>query len=73
MNYSFKGLKAAERNATHTILKSVDQDLENTLDQPNAIVPVTQQIKVTGSSLEVELVLSRSIFMWLSYNSRNKV
>jgi alpha-L-arabinofuranosidase len=55
VNYSFKGLKAAERNATHTILKSVDQDLENTLDQPNAIVPVTQQIKVTGSSLEVEL------------------
>ena len=55
VNYSFNGLKAAERNATHTILKSVDQDLENTLDQPNAIVPVTQQIKVTGSSLEVEL------------------
>ena len=55
VNYSFKGLKAAERKGTHTILQSKDQDLENTLDQPNAIVPVTQQIKVTGSSLEVEL------------------
>ncbi len=55
VNYSFKGLKAAERKGTHTVLTAEDQDLENTLDLPDAILPVTQSINVTGSSLEVEL------------------
>lgn len=55
VNYSFKGLKAAERKGTHTVLTAEDQDLENTLDRPDAILPVTQSINVTGSSLEVEL------------------
>ncbi len=55
VNYSFKGLKAAERKGTHTVLTAEDQDLENTLDRPDAVLPVTQPINVTGSSLEVEL------------------
>ena len=55
VNYSFKGLKAAERKGTHTVLAAEDQDLENTLDRPDAVLPVTHPINVTGSSLEVEL------------------
>ena len=55
VNYSFKGLKAAERKGTHTVLTAEDQDLENTLDRPDAVLPVTHPINVTGSSLEVEL------------------
>ncbi len=55
VSYSFNGLKAAERSGTQTILKSENQDLENTLDHPNAIVPTTKDIKVSGNTLDVEL------------------
>jgi alpha-N-arabinofuranosidase len=55
VSYSFNGLKAAERSGTQTILKSENQDLENTLDYPNAIVPTTKDIKVSGNTLDVEL------------------
>lgn len=55
INYSFNGLKAAERNGTQTTLKSENLDQENTLDNPNAVVPTTKEIKVSGNTLEVEL------------------
>jgi alpha-N-arabinofuranosidase len=55
INYSFNGLKAAERNGTQTTLKSENLDQENTLDNPNAVVPTTKEIKMTGNTLEVEL------------------
>jgi len=55
INYSFNGLKAAERNGTQTTLKSENLDQENTLDNPNAVVPTTNEIKMTGNTLEVEL------------------
>jgi alpha-L-arabinofuranosidase len=55
ISYSFNGLKAAERNGTQTTLKSENPDQENTLDNPNAVVPTTKDIKVSGSVLEVEL------------------
>lgn len=55
INYSFNGLKAAERNGTQTILKSDNPDQENTLDNPNAVIPTTKDIKVSGNTLEVEL------------------
>ena len=55
VSYSFNGLKAAERNGTQTTLKSENPDQENTLDNPNAVVPTTKEIKVSGNTLEVEL------------------
>jgi alpha-N-arabinofuranosidase len=55
ISYSFNGLKAAERNGTQTTLKSESPDQENTLDNPNAVVPTTKDIKVSGNTLEVEL------------------
>jgi alpha-L-arabinofuranosidase len=55
ISYSFNGLKAAERIGTQTTLKSKNPDQENTLDNPNAVVPTTKDIKVSGSTLEVEL------------------
>jgi len=55
VSYSFNGLKAAERNGTQTTLKSDNPDQENTLDNPNAVVPTTKEIKVSGNTLEVEL------------------
>jgi alpha-L-arabinofuranosidase len=55
ISYSFNGLKAAERIGTQTTLKSENPDQENTLDNPNAVVPTTKDIKVSGNTLEVEL------------------
>jgi len=55
VSYSFNDLKAAERNGTQTTLKSDNPDQENTLDNPNAVVPTTKEIKVSGNTLEVEL------------------
>jgi len=55
ISYSFNGLKVAERNGTQTTLKSENPDQENTLDNPNAVVPTTKDIKVSGNTLEVEL------------------
>jgi alpha-L-arabinofuranosidase len=55
VTYSFNGLKAAERTGTQTVLKSENMDLENTLDNPNAVVPVTKDLNVSGNTLELEL------------------
>jgi alpha-L-arabinofuranosidase len=55
VSYSFNGLKAAERKGTHTILISKGIDAENTLDNPNAVVPTENNIIVSGNKLEVEL------------------
>jgi len=55
VTYSFNGLKAGERKGTQTVLKSDNLDQENTLDNPNAVVPTTKEINVSGSTFEVEL------------------
>ncbi|MHB9141995.1 MAG: alpha-L-arabinofuranosidase C-terminal domain-containing protein [Paludibacter sp.] len=55
VTYSFNGLKAAERTGTQTVLKSENMDMENTLDNPNAVVPVTKDLNVSGNTLELEL------------------
>jgi len=55
VSYSFNGLKAAERNGTQTTLKSENPDQENTLDNPNAVLPTTKDVKMSGNTLEVEL------------------
>jgi len=55
VTYTFNGLKKAERKGTHTILKSDNLDQENTLENPNAVVPTTKEINVSGSTFDVEL------------------
>lgn len=55
VTYTFNGLKAGNRKASHTILKSDNIDLENTLDNPNAVIPVTTEISQSGNTMEVEL------------------
>ncbi len=55
VTYTFNGLKAAGRTGTQTVLKSDNLDLENTLDNPNAVIPVTKDLNVSGNTLELEL------------------
>lgn len=55
VSYSFNGLKAADRKGTHTLFISTDMDAENTLDNPNAVVPTEKTISVSGNKFEVEL------------------
>ncbi|MCE5331111.1 MAG: carbohydrate binding domain-containing protein [Bacteroidales bacterium] len=54
-NYTFNGLKKAVRTGTHIVLKSDNLDIENTLENPNAVLPVTNEITVSGNTFEVEL------------------
>ena len=55
VSYTFNGLKKGERKGTHTILKSDNLDVENTLENPTAVVPSTKEISVSGNVFEVEL------------------
>jgi len=55
ITYTLDGLKKTERKGTHTVLHSDNPDQENTLDNPDAIVPTTKDINVSGNTLEVEL------------------
>jgi alpha-L-arabinofuranosidase len=54
-SYTFNGLKVAERKGTQTILKSGNIDLENTLDNPTAVIPTVKDLTVSGNKLDVEL------------------
>jgi alpha-N-arabinofuranosidase len=55
ITFSFNGLKPGERKGTVTVLKSDNPDLENTLDNPFAVVPEVKNISVKGTKLETEL------------------
>ena len=55
LNYTFTGLKKAERKVTHTILTSADADIENTLEKPDAIVPVVSSMLQKDNGFEVEI------------------
>ena len=55
INYILKGLKNAERAVVKTTLKSVDPDVENTLENPAAVVPVIEEMKIPGTSFQVSL------------------
>ena len=55
INYILKGLKNAERVVVKTTLKSVDPDVENTLENPAAVVPVIEEMKIPGTSFQVSL------------------
>jgi alpha-L-arabinofuranosidase len=53
--YTFNGLTKEERKGIHILLKSDNMDLENTLDQPDAVVPSTNEITVSGNTFEADL------------------
>jgi len=55
VSYTFNGLKKADRKGTNTLLISTDPDAENTLDNPEIIVPKVKEINVSGNTFEVEL------------------
>ena len=55
LNYTFTGLKKGERKVTHTILTSADADIENTLENPNAVVPSIKSMSQKDSAFEVEI------------------
>jgi alpha-L-arabinofuranosidase len=60
IRYLLTGLKNAERNVTYTVLKSNDPDMENTLINPQAVIPSTSNFKI--SSNELKLVLEPMTF-----------
>ena len=55
INYSLKGLKNMERAADKTVLKSTNPDIENTLENPFAVVPVTEDLKISGNNFQLNL------------------
>ena len=55
INYNLKGLKNSERAAKKTVLKSTNQDIENTLENPTAVVPVTEDMKIPGNNFQLNL------------------
>ena len=55
INYSLKGLKNMERAAGKTVLKSTNPDIENTLENPFAVVPVTEDLKISGNNFQLNL------------------
>lgn len=55
VNFTFKGLKEAARKGTLTTLAASNLDVENTLEQPNAVVPVEMPISISGNVLKAEL------------------
>lgn len=55
VTYTLNGLKAGERTGTHTLFMSPDPDVENTLDEPFKIIPVENQMSISGNELAAEL------------------
>lgn len=53
---NFNGFaKNASAKGTKTVLISENLDVENTLDNPNAVIPVESSFSVSGNKVEVEL------------------
>ena len=55
INYNLKGLKNSERAAKKTILKSSGPDMENTLENPTAVAPLTEDMKISGNNFQLNL------------------
>ena len=55
VSYTFNGLKAAVRKGTCTHFVSKNVDAENTLDNPDTVVPTTEEISVSGNVLNAVL------------------
>ena len=57
LSFTFKGLKkkATLNNGTVTVFHSDDLDAENTLDEPEKIVPVESELAVEGTTVNAEI------------------
>lgn len=55
VTYTLKGIKNSMREVVKTVLKSRNPDLENTLDNPTAIVPLTENIRIQSSEFQLNL------------------
>jgi alpha-L-arabinofuranosidase len=55
VQYNIAGLKKGERTAVHTILRSEDPDIENTRENPDAVIPVSKTIQLSGNVFDLEL------------------
>lgn len=53
--YTFTGMKKGDRNGTHTIMQSDDMDIENTRENPQAVIPVETSFSMSDNTLELEL------------------
>lgn len=55
VQYNIAGLKKGERTAVHTILRSDNPDIENTRENPEAVIPVSKTISLPGNVFDVEV------------------
>jgi alpha-L-arabinofuranosidase len=55
VQYNIAGLKKGERSAVHTVLRSDNPDIENTRENPEAVVPVSKIITLPGNVFDLEL------------------
>ncbi|MHB9055542.1 MAG: alpha-L-arabinofuranosidase C-terminal domain-containing protein [Paludibacteraceae bacterium] len=55
IDYALKGIKNTARKAVKTVLKSTNPDEENTLDNPNAVIPVTEEMTIDGNSFKLNM------------------
>ncbi|VBB47477.1 Alpha-L-arabinofuranosidase domain protein [uncultured Paludibacter sp.] len=55
VTYHLKGLKNSERKATKTVITSSDLDAENTLDNPENVVPTSVEINIAGNDFELKI------------------
>ena len=55
ISYRFNGLKAGNRTVEAIILKSDNSDIENTIQNPKAVVPVSSKMQLNNNVFDVEL------------------
>ena len=55
IDYTLKGLKKAERTVTKTVLKSDNLDVENTLENPKAVIPVTENMNISDNVFQLKM------------------
>lgn len=55
IDYTLKGLKKAERTVTKTVLKSDNLDVENTLENPTAVIPVTENMNISDNVFQLKM------------------
>lgn len=55
IDYALKGIKNTARKAVKTVLKSTNPDEENTLDNPTAVIPVTEEMTIDGNSFKLNM------------------
>jgi alpha-L-arabinofuranosidase len=55
VKFTLNGLKRKERSIIHTLFAADNEDAQNTLDNPYTIIPVENELKIGGNTLDAEL------------------